>query len=240
MEIFLIGLLTLIASFVGTIAGFGSSTIMLPIMIIFLPFEVALLLVGIIHFFDDVWEIFLFRQAVNWKLLLSFGVPGAIASYFGARLAITEPHAILLRLLGLLLILYVFLLIKKPTFKIPHDTAHAGLGGFLSGLIAGTFGIGGPVRAMFLSAFNLPKETYLFTSGAIALFIDPARLTTYLMGGVKLPQNLFSGLFLLFIPLSFIGSKLAKAYVDKISRKKFRVIIAIFLFFAGLKLLIFP
>src|SRR3989344_529410 len=119
MEIFLIGLLTLIASFVGTLAGFGSSTIMLPIMIIFLPYEVALLLVGIIHFFDDVWEIFLFRQAVNWKLLLSFGVPGAIASYFGARLAIIEPHTILLRLLGLLLILYVFLLIKKST---RHDS----------------------------------------------------------------------------------------------------------------------
>src|SRR3989304_482360 len=171
------------------------------------------------------------------EIFLSFGVPGAIASYFGARLAIIEPHTILLRLLGLLLILYVFLLIKKPTFKIPHDTTHAGLGGFLSGLIAGTFSIGGPVRAMFLSAFNLPKETYLFTSGAIALFIDPARLATYILSGTRLPQNLLWGL-LIFIPITFIGSRTAKNFVDKIPQKKFRNVIAVFLFIAGLKLLL--
>lgn len=239
MEILLIGLLTLIASFVGTLAGFGSSTIMLPIIILFLPFEVALFLVGIIHFFDDLWEIILFRQAVNWKLLLSFGIPGIITSFLGARLAVSEPHTILLRSFGILLLAYVFLILKRPKFKIQHDTAHAGLGGILSGFIAGLFGIGGPVRAMFLSAFNLPKETYLFTSGAIALFIDPARLLTYFYSGTRLEGNLLWGIFI-FILISFIGSKFAKSYVDKISRKKFRRIIAVFLFFAGIKLLLYP
>lgn len=239
MEIFLISILTLVASFVGTLAGFGSSTIMLPVMLFFLPYEVALLLVGVIHFFDDLWEIILFRQAVNWKLLLTFGIPGAITSTLGATLAVSEPHSLLARSLGTLLILYVLLILKKPKFKIPHDTAHASLGGSLSGFIAGLFGIGGPVRAMFLSAFNLPKETYLFTSGTIALFIDPARLITYFRGGVRLEGNLSWGIFI-FIAVSFIGSKIAKNYVDKVSRKKFRMIITYFLFFAGLKLLIFP
>ncbi|OGM21663.1 hypothetical protein A2714_02185 [Candidatus Woesebacteria bacterium RIFCSPHIGHO2_01_FULL_38_9] len=239
MELILIGLLTLVASFVGTLAGFGSSTIVLPILVIFLPFEVALLFVGIIHFFDDLWEIILFRQAVNWKLLLSFGIPGVIASTLGALLAVYEPNIILLRSFGLLLIFYVFLIIKKPSFKIPNDAAHAGIGGLLSGFIAGIFGIGGPVRAMFLSAFNLPKETYLFTSGAIAIFIDPARLITYFAGGTRLPGNLFWGLFL-FVPITFIGSRTAKNFVDKIPQKKFRNVIAVFLFIAGLKLLLFP
>ncbi len=239
MEILLIGFLTFIASFFGTIAGFGSSTIMLPILLFFLPYSVALLFVGIIHFFDDLWEIILFRQGVNWKLLLAFGIPGVIASFLGARLAIVEPQAILVRLLGGLLLFYVFLIIAKPKFKIPDNTKSAGLGGTLSGLIAGTFGIGGPVRSMFLSAFNLPKGTYLFTSGAIALFIDPARLATYILGGTKLPENLFWGLFI-FIPITFIGSKIAKKFVDRIPQKKFRNVIAIFLFLAGAKLLIFP
>lgn len=239
MEILFISILTLIASFVGTLAGFGSSTIMLPIMALLLPFPTALLLVGIIHFFDDLWEVFLFRQAVNWKLLLSFGVPGTIASYLGARLTIIEPQALVIRLLGLLLIFYAFLLIKKPEFKVSHKLTHAGTGGFLSGIIAGVFGIGGPVRAMFLSSFNLPKETYLFTSGAIALFIDPARLVTYIHGGTRLSETLIWGLGI-FVFISFLGSKLAKNYVDKISRQSFRRVIAVFLLLAGFKLLIFP
>src|SRR3989344_1146372 len=239
MEIILIGLLTFVASFFGSLAGFGSSTIMLPVLIFFLPYSIALLFVGIIHFFDDVWEIILFRQGVNWRLLLAFGIPGVIASFLGARLAIVEPQAILLRLLGLLLLFYVYLIIAKPKFKIPDNTKSAGLGGTLSGLIAGTFGIGGPVRSTFLSAFNLPKETYLFTSGAIAIFIDPARLATYILGGTKLSGILFWGLFI-FVPITFIGSRVAKMFVDKIPQKKFRNVIAVFLFLAGLKLLIFP
>jgi len=239
MEIFVISLLTLVASYVGTIAGFGTSTIMLPILLVFLPFHIALLLVGIIHFFDDLWEIILFRQAVNWKLLLSFGIPGVIASFLGASLTISEPAQILTRLLGLFLIIYVALIISHPKFKMTNDTAHASLGGSLSGFIAGLFGIGGPTRSMFLSALNLPKETYLFTSGAIAIFIDPPRLLTYFAGGTRLSGSLLWGL-LLFIPLSFVGSKLAQLTVGQIPQKKFRNVIAVFLYVIGVKLLIFP
>src|SRR3972149_2041999 len=102
MDIILLALLVLIASVMGTLAGFGTSTIMLPILLLFLPFPVALLFVGIIHFFDDLWEILLFRQGANWKLLLGFGIPGVIASFVGVRVAIIEPHTILLKLLGAL------------------------------------------------------------------------------------------------------------------------------------------
>src|SRR3989344_6736333 len=104
MDLILLSALTLIASIVGTLAGFGTSTIMLPILLLFIPYPVALLFVGIIHFFDDLWEIILFRRAVNWKLLLGFGVPGVIASTIGARLSVTEPDTILLKLLGALII----------------------------------------------------------------------------------------------------------------------------------------
>src|SRR3972149_10511369 len=128
MEIFVISLLTLVASYVGTIAGFGSSTIILPILLVFLPFHIALLLIGIIHFFDDLWEIILFRQGVNWKLLLSFGIPGVIGSFIGANLAVFEPQTILIRLLGVLLLFYVFLITFKPKFKIPQTRISAGLG----------------------------------------------------------------------------------------------------------------
>ena len=237
MEVLLLAILTFIASTIGTLAGFGTSTIMLPLLLLFIPYPVALLFVGIIHFFDDLWEIILFRRAVNWKLLLGFGVPGVIASTIGARLSVTEPDTILLKLLGALIIFYVFLILAKPKFKIPANSACASLGGTLSGFIAGIFGIGGPVRAMFLSAFNLPKETYLFTSGAIALFIDPSRLVTYFLSGTRLSSNLLWGLFI-FVPTTFVGSWVAKRLVTKIPQESFRKVIGVFLLLMGLKLLI--
>lgn len=239
MEIFLISLLTLAASFVGTLTGFGASTIMLPIVVFFFPLPISLLFVGIIHWFNDVWKIILFRRGINWKLLLSFGAPGALASFIGARVVLVEPPEILTQALGGFLIGYFAFLSLEPKFKIPRTSLSQVLGGSLSGFLAGILGIGGAVRGAFLSAFNFPKEIYLFTSGVLALFIDTSRLLTYLYGGIGLGENLLWGL-LIFIPVSFAGAEIAKRAVDKTPQKSFRKVVVFFLLLVGIKLLVFP
>ncbi len=112
-------------------------------------------------------------------------------------------------------------------------------GGALSGFFAGMFGIGGAIRSMFLSAFNLPKAVYIATAGAIGLLVDSTRIITYFTGSVILPDELWWGLFL-FIPISFVGAKFAKHIVDKIPQDRFRSVIAIFLLLIGIKLIIWP
>ena len=72
MDIALIAALTLIASAVGTLTGFGTSTIMVPILASFLPVPQVLLLVGIIHWFGDIWKMLLFRIGVRWRLIFLF------------------------------------------------------------------------------------------------------------------------------------------------------------------------
>jgi len=99
--------------------------------------------------------------------------------------------------------------------------------------------VGGAIRGMFLSAFNLPKEVYLFTAGAIALFIDSTRIITYFNGGTTLEGQLLWGL-LIFIPTSFIGAKIAQKIVRKTEQKSYRSIIAFFLLLVGIKLIFFP
>lgn len=239
MEVILISLLTLLASFIGTLTGFGSSTIMLPVIVLFFPLPISLLFVGIIHTFNDIWKVILFKHAINWKLLLTFGLPGIFASFAGALVSIAEPQDILIRILGIFLIAYVFLLIFDPKLRLPHTPFASGLGGVLSGFLAGTLGVGGPVRSMFLSTFNFHKNTYLFTSGAIALFIDIPRLLTYYGGGTRLGGNLLKGL-LIFIPISFTGAEVAKKLVNKIPQRLFRNVVGLFILLVGVKLLIFP
>lgn len=238
MEIFLIALLTIVAAFVGTLTGFGSSTIMLPVIVIFFPLPQALLFVGIIHWFNDIWKIILFKKAVNWKIILGFGIPGIIASYLGASIVLTAPEAILSRILGVFLISYVVFLALKPAFKLAQNLSTAVSGGVLSGFFAGVFGIGGAIRGAFLSAFDLPKTTYIFTSGAIALIIDTTRITTYISSGTTFPRQLLLAL-LFSIPISLVGAGLAKRTVGKIPQEKFRLVISIFLFLIGIKLLVF-
>ncbi len=239
MSILYIALLTLIASTVGTITGFGTSTILIPILLIFFPHAEVIFLVAIIHWFGNLWKVLLFRKGLNLRLFILFGVVGLIASYIGAYISIGSNEQMFLRVLGIFLVIYASFLIFKSHFKIPAVNAAALTGGALSGFFAGMFGIGGAIRSMFLSAFNLPKEVYIATAGAIGLLVDSTRIITYFIGGVVLPGIFWYGL-LVFIPISFLGAKIAKHIVDKIPQDKFRSVIAIFLLLIGIKLVFWP
>lgn len=239
MEIVYITLLTVLAGGVGTLTGFGTSTIMVPVLLFFLPLPQTLLLVGVIHWFGDIWKILLFKKGLNWKLILTFGIAGIAASYLGASMVFSVSEKLLSQILGGFLVAYVLFLFLKPKFKIPKNTVTAISGGGLSGFFAGIFGVGGAIRGVFLSAFDLPKAVYISTAGAIALFIDSTRIVTYLFNNVTLEPRLLWG-FLLFIPASFSGAGAAKKIVDRIPQDKFRMVIAAFLLLAGIKLLILP
>lgn len=233
----LIGLLTLFASALGTATGFGTSTVMIPVMALLVPFPTALLFVGVIHLFGDLWKVTLFRRGADWKLILGFGVTGIAAGYLGASLSLSLPDLPLKRILGGFLLIYVAFLFTHRRWVLPKKTATAAGGGLLSGLFAGFFGVGGAVRGAFLTAFDLPPEVYIFTSGMIALFIDITRVGRYLQGGTRLGPELMTALAIA-VPVSFLGAYLAKRLLNRIPKRNFRIFVAIFLALVGLRLIV--
>ena len=239
MVIIYLTVLTILAGGVGTLTGFGTSTIMVPVLLLFFSLPQTLLLVGIIHWFGDIWKLVLFRQGIRWKIVLGFGVPGIITSFLGASLTFGAPGDLLPQVLGGFLVAYVVFLFANTSFRLAQNSLTAISGGTLSGFLAGIFGIGGAVRSAFLSVFDLPKAVYITTTGAIALFIDSSRLITYFLGGTRLESTLVWGL-LAFIPASFLGAKVAQRVVNKIPQKRFRVVVAVFLLLVGVKLLLLP
>ena len=80
----LLGLI-LLASLLGTITGFGTSTIMMPVLMFYYPTPEVLLFVSIIHWFNALWRLILFRQGFDLKLVMSFGLVGIIAAYYGSQ-----------------------------------------------------------------------------------------------------------------------------------------------------------
>lgn len=231
-------LLTLIASTAGTITGFGTSTILVPILSLQYPLAETLLFVGIVHWFGDIWKMLLFKRGANWKLILLFGVTGIVLSFIGAKLAGIFPEELLKKLLGGFLIAYVTFILANPRWKLPKTNATALVGGGLSGFFSGIFGVGGAIRSTFLSAYNLNKSVFLFTSGAIGLLIDSSRLVGYVSGGIKLTDYSISTLVAAVV-ISLVGAYIAKLIVNKIPQEKFRMVIAIALFVIGIRYLVF-
>src|SRR3990172_9302930 len=76
----------LFAEIVGTLAGFGSSTVFLPLALLFFDFRTALTLVAFFHIFGNATRIGFFRRGLDRKLLVKFGIPSAVFSVICALL----------------------------------------------------------------------------------------------------------------------------------------------------------
>lgn len=229
MDIFLITLLIFVAGGVGTLTGFGTATIMVPVLLLSYSLPETLLLAGIVHWFGNLWKIGLFRSGLNWRLILMFGIPGLVLSWFGASLVFSVDETILTPVLGVMLVLYTLFVFFNQSFKLPANNVVAIIGGGLSGFMAGIFGVGGAVRSAFLSAFDLPKAVYIATVGVIGLIIDSGRLIRYFIEGTTV-SSLPLWSISIFIVASFLGALLAKQVVEMIPQRKFRLMIMMFLF----------
>lgn len=233
-------LLILISSAIGTITGFGTSTIMLPILLMNYDPADALLFVSVIHVFNALWRLILFNKGFDSKLVISFGLTGIIAAYFGAKVFFMIDENLITKVMAGFLMLYAIFLWKNPHFKINFSWSTGIFAGLSSGFIAGLFGMGGTIRAAFLTAFDLPKLTYLANSALLLMMVDISRLVAYLEEGQSI-NNLLGLSYiqvLLCIIVSFFGVKLGDILVGRIPEEKFRLVISGFLVLVSVKLML--
>ncbi len=209
-----------IAEIVGTIAGFGSSTIFLPLALFFVDFKTALILVAFFHIFGNVGRIAFFRYGLDKKLILIFGLPSVILTVLGALLVNYTPQYVLKLSLGIFLLIFSIASILKPNFKFNPSNKNAVIGGGLSGFLAGLIGTGGALRGAFLTAFGLKKEIYIATAAAIALSVDIIRIPIYFGSGFLEPR-FYSYLPFLFV-IAIAGSYTGKKIVDRFPQTAFR------------------
>lgn len=214
-----------IAEVIGTMAGFGSSTVFLPIALFFYDFRTALILVAIFHISGNIGRIAFFRHGFDKKMLLRFGLPSVILTLTGALLVQHISQPLLKFILGVFLLIYVAVTLIKPNLKAKPGIRNSLIGGGLSGFFAGLIGTGGALRGAFLSSFDLDKNVYIATAAAISLAVDITRIPVYLSNGF-LPKDM-----LIFIPFLFLiaiaGSFIGKKIVGKIPQAVFRKIVLV-------------
>lgn len=215
--------LLLAAEVLGTIGGFGSSMLVMPLAGWFLPFDQALGLTAIFHVFSNGAKMLLFRKGVSWRLLLWLGVPAVVGVVIGARLTVQFEERMLAVVLGALLILLGSTLLIRREWKLRATNANAITGGAISGLIAGLAGTGGAVRGITLSAFALEKSAFVATSAWVDMGVDLSRSVVYTAQGFVTDQ------VLTYLPVmaiaSFGGSWLGKKALERIDQDSFRVIV---------------
>jgi uncharacterized membrane protein YfcA len=224
------------AAVAATIAGFGSSTLLIPVALLFMDIKTAVFVVAVFHLFNNVFKIRLFRKNIDFKLFLLFGIPSILLAFLGAMLISIVPLDVVKIILAVFLIVYAVYSFVKPDVGMKKSKPLAVVGGSLSGFLAGLIGLGGAIRGAFLTAFNLPKEVYVATSAMIAVVIDTTRIPTYLI--TKTVQDNSKYVLLPFLcVIAYLGVRTGKVLLQKINQDTFRRIVSIALFAVGVKIL---
>ena len=224
-----------ISEVIGTIAGFGSSTVFLPLALFFFDFKTALVLVALLHIFGNIGRISFFKSGLDKHVLLIFGIPSVILTLLGALLVNFISQEILKGILGIFLIIYATVFLWKEDLRVKASVLNSILGGGLSGFLAGLIGTGGALRGAFLTAFGLSKEKYIATAAAIALAVDLTRIPVYFSQGFLKEENYWYIPALLIIALA--GSYTGKLVVKKIPQKTFKKVVLVAILAVGIKFL---
>lgn len=218
---------------VGTMAGFGSSTIYLPLASYLLDFKTALVLVAIFHFFGNISRIAFFRHSMDKNVLLLFGIPSFVLSLMGATLVGDISQTVLKFMLGIFLIAISVTFLVKPALAFPANAKSLVLGGGISGFIVGLIGTGGALRASFLTGLKMEKEKYIATAAVIGLGTDATRIPSYISAGF-LPEQYYYLIPILF-GTAVAGSYIGRKIVTRIDQDKFKKMVLIAVILASIK-----
>jgi hypothetical protein len=232
MELLWFFLAAFFAEIAGTVAGFGSSTIFMPLALFFVEFRVALVLVALFHVAGNLAKAVFFRKGFDWKLFLRFGIPSVLLTIVGALLVAVVAQDVLKLVLGLFLCAFSLWSLRDGVV-LPRAKWITVIGGCLSGFFAGLLGTGGAFRAAVLSSLKLRKDGYIVMNAVIAVLVDVTRIPVYIGSGF-LPSGWWWVVLGLAI-IAIIGAFVGKRIVDVLPQKAFRIIVLAAIFLVGLK-----
>ncbi len=228
--------LALIAEIIGTVSGFGSSILFVPLASAFFDFHVVLGITAVFHVFSNISKIYLFREGINKNIVLKLGTPAVIFVIIGAILTNYIPQKEIEMGMNIIILILAFYLLSGHHKKLNQSNINLYTGGTISGFLAGLIGTGGAIRGITLAAFQLEKNAFISTSAFIDFGVDFSRAGIYIYNGF------FKTEFLIFMPfliiISILGTYLGKKILIYLSEKIFQIILlSIICLTAGLQMI---
>ncbi len=216
-------LLALLAEIIGTISGFGSSILFVPIASFFLDFKLVLGITAVFHVFSNLAKIYFFHDGIDKKIVMKLGIPAVIFVTIGALLTNYIPQKSIELGMNVLILFIAIYLISGHSKSLKETNSNLYLGGTISGFLAGLIGTGGAIRGIILTAFNLEKNVFIATSAMIDLGVDSSRAAVYISNGYFSKEHLILIPFLILI--SIVGSYVGKRILQYIPEKAFHYVV---------------
>ncbi len=253
MEFFIISAAALAASTLTLFSGFGLGTLLMPVVAIFFPIEVAIAITAMVHLANNLFKVALLGKHASRKILLSFGLPAVVSAFAGALVLDTlSGMSPLLQyslfdrqmqifpvklIIGLLILGFVCLEFSAWFSAISLDRKYLPLGGVISGFFGGLSGHQGAFRSMFLLKAGLDKDTFVATGVMLAVMVDMSRMLIYGWNTAARHQGVNWALVAAATVSAFTGAYFGKKLLHKLTLKSVQIVVSFLLIVISLGLI---
>jgi len=253
MEIFFISVTALFASGLTLFSGFGLGTLLMPVVAIFFPVEIAVAITAMVHLANNVFKVALLGKMANRSVLLSFGIPAIAFAFLGALVLgwlsgippIFEYSAFgnqiqvspLKLVVGILILVFVTLELSFRFASVALDKKYLPFGGVISGFFGGLSGHQGAFRSMFLLKAGLSKEEFVATGVLLAVMVDMSRILIYGFEMTVQHRIIQWPLVITASVSAFIGAYFGAKLLKKITIRSVQIVVSILLVVISLGLM---
>lgn len=231
-------LISFIATLVRSTFGFGESLIAVPLLILFLPVEVAVPLSVLLSVLIALIVVIQDHNKIDFpsaKWLILYAIPGIP---IGLLLLLFASNFWVELLLGVLLVSYSLysLLGKEGPAQVTNHRSWLFICGFLSGVFGGAYGINGPPLVVYGKLRGWPANQFRATLQAYFFVASTVSVAGYAYKGLITEKVITS--FLYAIPAALPAIFLGRYLNNKLGNSVFYKYVYIGLLLIGIFLLI--
>jgi uncharacterized membrane protein YfcA len=230
-------LISVVAGACAAVTGFGIGSLLTPVLALWVDMRLAVAAVAIPHAVGTALRFWLLHADIDRRVLWSFGLTSAAGGLAGAALHQWASNRWLEALFGGLLLFAALSEVTGLTGRMRVRGWLAWAAGAVSGLLGGLVGNQGSIRSAALLGFSLPKETFVGTATAIALFVDGARTPAYLLLHGRDMVALWPWIVLATLGVT-LGTVLGNRGLSQVPEAWFRRVLTVMLTVLGAAMLI--
>lgn len=235
MEFFFILVVGLCAGTLSGVVGFGSSIMMMPVLVIaFGPLQ-AVPIMGIAAILVNFSRVVAWWRDVNWRACAVYSITGAPAAALGANTLLVLPPRLIEGALGTFFLLMIpirrWLALHEWRLSLWQLAVVGAVVGYLTGIVVST----GPITAPVFLMHGLVKGAFLATEAAGSLAVYVSKTAVFRSFGA-LPwdvavKGLITGSALM------VGSFVARPFVLRVEPARFRLLMDGLMLASGVTLL---
>ena len=236
MDFFFVLAIGLVAGTIGGIVGFGSSIMLMPVLVIvFGPLQ-AVPIMAIAAILANLSRILIWWREVDWRVVAAYSATAVPLAALGAATLLVLPARIIEGALGV----FFIAMIPVRRWMAGHDfklgLMHLALLGVPVGYFTGIVASTGPITAPIFLAAGLVKGAFLSSEAAASLAVYLAKAAVFRSFGALPWEIVLKGLIVGSTLMA--GAYIAKRFVLKMNPQSFRLLMDGLLLLSGASLLI--